>query len=74
MKVVVKIVGFDGTLLADMCERASGSYRRELASVVDRDDIKSLSECLVNVMRLWETTDKFDADDELVLTIEKQEQ
>lgn len=74
MKTVVKIDGFDGLLLADICERASGSYRRELATVADRDDVKMLSECLVNLMRLWEATDKFEADDALVLTIEKREE
>lgn len=73
MKTVKVEIGMAS--LADIAETACKVYRRELSEVEFLNDIKYISDSLVDVVRLWEALyDNFDVDDELILTIERREE
>lgn len=71
--MIVKVeIGMES--LCDIAEKACEVYRQDLAEAEGFRDIHHIFGCLSNVIRLWEAVeDKFDYDDELVLTLERQE-
>lgn len=61
--------------LRDICEKACGVYRKDLAEAEFFNDIHYIFESLADVVRLWEAIDdNFDLDDDLLLMIEKREE
>ncbi len=58
----------------DICEKACGLYRKELAEAEFLSDIQCIFDSLADVLRLWEAVyDNFDLDD-LILTLEKRKE
>jgi hypothetical protein len=58
--------------LYDIAEKACKTYRAELAEAEFYCDIDCIFKSLADVMKLWDAINDFDCEDELVLTIEKQ--
>lgn len=60
--------------LSDICEKACKIYRQELVEAEFMVDVRYIFDSLADVMKIWDATNGFDCEAELVLTIEKREE